>query len=197
MSTPKPEPNIYVQLRTEAEARLKGGTAATRGGWSLGVDSLHLLHRLSSDPETAGDAMKLLQELQVHQVELDLQHEEMLANEKRLVEELGRYKELYEFAPLGYFLVDFQGEIIESNRAGAALFGVGRDGLTGGRIDRFLAAESRSVLLGLLEQLGEDGATQTCEVTAEGAANTARPLQVVAEVAPDKSCALLACYECS
>ncbi len=197
MSTPKLEPNFYMQLRNEAEARLKGGTAATHGGWSLGVDSLHLLHRLSSDPETAGDAIKLLQELQVHQVELDLQHEEMLANEQRLVEELSRYKELYEFAPIAYFLVDFQGEIVESNRAGAALLGVGSDGLPGGRIDRFLAVESRSVLLELLERLGEDGATQTCEVTTDGASNGSRSLQVVAKVSPDKRCALLTCYECT
>lgn len=197
MSKPKDETTIYRQLRKQAEARLKAGTAAAHSDWSLGVDALHMLHKLSSHRETAGDAIKLLHELQVHQVELDLQHEEMRANEQRLVEEASRYKELYEFAPFGYFLVDFQGEIIETNRAGAALIGVGPNELTGGRIDGFVAVESRSELLGLLKKLEEDGATQTCEVTAEGAANSSRPLRVVANVSHDRRCALLACCECT
>jgi PAS domain S-box-containing protein len=186
-----------MQLRNEAEARLDAGTAAAYNNWSLGVDALQLLHRLSSDPQTAADALKLLHELQVHQVELDLQNEEMHLNEQRLVEEFTRYKELYEFAPIGYFLVDFQGEIIESNRAGAELFGMGRDELTGDRIDRFLAAESRSVLLSLLERVGEDGATLACEVTVDGDANTFRPLRVMAKASPDKRSVLLACSECT
>ncbi|WP_275096878.1 PAS domain-containing protein [Sedimenticola hydrogenitrophicus] len=197
MSTSTAEPSIYMQLRNEAEARLEAGTAAAYNNWSLGVDALQLLHRLSSDPQTAADALKLLHELQVHQVELDLQNEEMHLNEQRLVEEFAHYKELYEFAPLGYFLVDFQGVIIESNRAGAELFGVGRDELAGDRIDRFLAAESRSVLLSLLERVGEDGATLACEVTVDGEANTFRPLRVMAKASPDKRCAMLACCECT
>lgn len=195
MSMPHDEPNVHMQLRNEAKTRLEAGTAAACGTWSLSVDALHMLHKLSSDPETAGDAIKLLHELQIHQVELELQHEEMLANEQHLDEELSRYKGLFELAPFGYFLVDFQGEIIESNRAGAALFGVERDELTGGRIDRFLAGESRSVLLGLLERLEDDGATQTCEVNTESAASSCGPLRVVANVSPDGRSALLACCE--
>lgn len=195
MSMPNDEPNVHMQLRNEAKTRLEAGTAAY-SNWSLSVDALHMLYKLSSDPETAGDAIKLLHELQLHQVELELQHEEMLANEQHLDEELSRYKELFELAPFGYFLVDFQGEVIESNRAGAALFGVERDELTGGRIDRFLAAESRSVLLGLLKSLEEDGVTQACEVTTESAASSCGPLRVVANVSPDRRGALLACCEC-
>ncbi|WP_158675294.1 PAS domain-containing protein [Thiohalobacter thiocyanaticus] len=195
MYTPTAEPNIYLQLRSEAETRLEAGTAAANSNWSLGADALHLLHRLSSNPQTAADALKLLHELQVHQVELDLQNEEMHANEQRLVEEVARYKELYEFAPLGHFLVNLQGEIIESNRAAAKLLGAGQDELTGDRIDRFLTTDSRSALLSLLKRVGEDGATLTCEVTIDGEANTSRPLRVVAKTSPDKRRALLICCE--
>lgn len=193
MYTPTVEPNIYMQLRSEAEARLEAGTAAACRNWPLGTDALHLLHRLSSDPRTAADALKLLHELQVHQVELDLQNEELHANEQRLVEEVSRYKELYEFAPFGYLLVDFQGGIIKSNRAAAELLGVGRDELTDNRIDRFLAAESRPAFLGLLERVGQYGSTLTCDVTVDGEANTSRILRVVARADPDKRYALLAC----
>jgi hypothetical protein len=138
-----------------------------------------------------------LHELQVHQVELALQNEEIHLNEQRLVEEFDRYKELYEFAPVGYFLVSFQGEIIESNRAGAELLGVWGGELTGGRFDRFLVAESRSILQSLLESLGEGEAAPACEVTVDGEAGTFRPVRVVATVSPDRRCVLLACCECS
>lgn len=195
MATSTKESTVYLQLRKEAEARLAAGTAAAYSKWSLGVDALNLLHRLSSNHDTATDALKLLHELQVHQVELDLQNEALHANEQRLEEECVRYTELYDFAPFGYFLADFEGEIVEGNRAGAELFGVTRDELAGSRIDRFLTAESRPVLLSLLKKLEEDGVTQTCEVTAESAANTARPLRMMANVSPDKRCVLLACCE--
>lgn len=194
MATPPTETSIYLQLRNAAEARLKAGTAAA-SNWSLGLDALQLLHKLSGDPDTAADAIKLLHELQVHQVELDLQHEEMRGNEQRIIDDCAHYTELYEFAPFGYFLVDFQGEIIKNNRAGAELFGVTQGELTGARIDRFLTAESRFALLGLLKKLGADDATLTCEVTVDGEANRARVLRVVAKAAPDKCSVLLACCE--
>lgn len=194
MSKPVAEPNSYTQLRKEAEARLKAGTAAG-SNWSLGVDALQMLHRLSSSPQTAADALKLLHELQVHQVELDLQSEEMRLNEQRLVEECSRYKELYEFAPLGYFLVDFQGQIIESNRACAELFGVARDELKTGGIARFLAAESQPVLSSLLQRVGEGNGTRTCEVILAGEAGTSSALRLMAQASPGKCCVLLACCE--
>jgi hypothetical protein len=67
--------SAHVQLRQKAETRISGGNAPATKGWTLGAASLMLLHRLASNPDTASDALKLLHELQVHQVELDLQHE--------------------------------------------------------------------------------------------------------------------------
>lgn len=71
------------ELRQHAEARLNGGQAPKTLGWSSSAQALSLLHRLASDPASAADALKLLHELQVHQVELDLQHEQM---EQQLLE---------------------------------------------------------------------------------------------------------------
>ena len=197
MSMPVAEQSIYMQLRSEAEARLQTGTAAAYSKWSLGVDALRLLHRLSSDPETAADALKLLHELQVHQVELDLQNEEMQLNEQHRAGEFSRYKALYEFAPVAYFLVDFQGAIVESNLAGIELLGAGKEALTGERIDRFMAAESRTNLLNLLKRVAQEGGAQTCQVTVNGEKNAPRAWRVVAGASPDKLCALLAFSECT
>lgn len=192
MSVPINESGVYGQLRKEAEARLEAGTAAA-SNWSLGVDALRMLHKLSSNPDTAADALKLLHELQVHQVELDLQSEAMRANEQGLVEDLFRYKGLYEFAPAGYFLVDYHGEIIEGNIAGAELLDVAHGQLTGVRIDQFLTPESRLMLSELLQELKKKADTRGLELTLDGKADLIQTLQVIARVSPDKHYVLLVC----
>lgn len=192
MSTSVVEPSVYAQLRSAAEARLRAGTA-TASNWSLGVDALQLLHRLSSNPQTAADALKLLHELQVHQVELDLQTEEMRLTEHRLVAELSHYRELYELAPFACFLVDFQGEIIDSNRACAELFSIPEDELKRGALARFLTAESYPELMSALQGTGEG--TRTAKVILAHQTATPRPLRLMARTCPDTRCVLLACCE--
>ncbi|MFN3712769.1 MAG: PAS domain-containing protein [Alcanivoracaceae bacterium] len=191
MPTPTTAPSTYVQLRQEAEARLKAGTASA-SRWSLGVDALQMLHRLSSDPDTAADALKLLHELQVHQVELDLQSEEMRSNEQRLVQELAHYRELYECAPMGYFRVDSESVIIEVNQAGAELLDGNADQLTGGRLDGLLAAASRPLLLGLLRDLDQTGSVRSCRVELD---RDIRALWLVVSPSADKRSVLLTCCE--
>lgn len=195
MADPGIESDINNVLRNMAETRLNTGTAGLAGSYSLGRDALNLLHRLSSNPETAGDALKLLHELQVHQVEIDLQNEAIQDDRELLVQELAHYKALYESAPVGYFLVDFEGRILRVNRAGAELFDAAPDELHGDRIDRFLAADNHSVLPAMLDRLRQGDAGQAGEVFTAGAGDQARPLRVMANLFPGKRCALLVCCE--
>lgn len=180
MSTLTAEPATQTRLREHAEGRLKEGTAPPTLGWQPSMDALSLLHRLASAPGSAHDALKLLHELQVHQVELDLQHEQMEATQRELVEDLARYKGLYEFAPAGYLSVGRDGDILEGNPAGAGLFGMTQDELRGRRLDSLLASESRPVLLELLRRLREGGPRDACEAHSSGG----RRLQVVANATP-------------
>ncbi|PXX98440.1 PAS domain S-box protein [Halomonas sp. LBP4] len=195
MPTTTNESNVYTQLRDKAEAQLQTGTTASH--WSVGVDALRLLHRLSSNPDNAEDALKLLHELQVHQVELDLQNEEIAANERALVEDLSLYRKLYDSAPLGYFLVDFEGKVIQGNLAAAELFGVGQNDLEGQRIDTFLKPQNRQQLLGLLQRVAQSGARDCCVAEMGGRAQGSRHLQFLASLPPGREHILLACCECA
>lgn len=189
------ESTDYTQLRDKAEAQLQAGKTPTAGHWSLGVHALRLLHQLSSDPDKAEDALKLLHELQVHQVELDLQNEETIANEQILEEDLHLYKELYEGAPLAYFVVDREGAVIQSNLAAAELFGVDNDHLQGQRIDAFLKPQDRAVLLGLLQRVAENGVTDSCVAETTEGAEGSRQLQFLASIPLVREKLLLICRE--
>lgn len=171
------------KLRSDAETRLKEGSAPPSTGLSTNAGALALLHRLASTPGSADDALKLLHELQVHQVELDLQQEQMEDTRRESAEELARYQGLYQFAPVGYFYVGSDGDIIEGNLAGADLLGVGQDDLPGRRIDHFLAPASRPALLELLKRVRQSGARAACEVTSGGDAHVSRQWQALAGMA--------------
>src|ERR1700690_2903178 len=68
-------------------------------------------------------------ELHVHQMELEIQNEELRDAQIKLEDSRRRYFDLYNFAPVGYFSLDKNGIILELNIAGASLLGVERANL--------------------------------------------------------------------
>ena len=172
------KPGIHAQLRHCAETRISHGTTPDSQGWTLGPTPLALLHHLASDPTTASDAVKLLHELQVHQVELDLQHEHM--NEERLALEqsMQRLVELFVSAPVAYFLVTAAGQVIEGNLAGAHLLGVEQADVDSANITRLVSPDSREALLALLAQVLGSGKKHSCRVQALDSAS--KDMQLIA-----------------
>ena len=69
---------------------------------------------------------RLVHELQVHQIELEMQNKELAQSDAALEAALTRYTALYDFAPVGYFTPDKQGNILQVNLAGANLLGTDR-----------------------------------------------------------------------
>ena len=183
MSNPATNPGSLSPLRLAAERKLREGTAPLTNSTGISADALELLHRLAVGPDSAGDALKLLHELQTHQVELDLQHEQLKANEHEFTQELDRYKALFDFAPVGYLVVSREGHIIEANLAGVQLLGVEPGNFEGRPLANFLAPGSRLALLGLLKKLRNDGASATCEVQPGDGADGSRPLRIAANMA--------------
>lgn len=183
MSAPDIEPAIPLKLRRDAEAKLKAGAAPTTQGWSLGVNAMALIHKLASSPASASDALKLLHEVQVHQVELDLQHEQIEITQRELGEDLAHYRELYERAPVGYLMLGSRHDVLECNLAAANLFGVRQDEVAGRDFASFLAPASRPLIRQLLKGLPADGCSDSCEAQLV-TGGTRRQLQVVASLLP-------------
>ena len=69
----------------------------------------------------------LVHELQVHQIELEMQNEELRRGQEEIEESRLKYSDLYDFSPVGYFTFSPAGEIVEVNLTGASLLG-GRRG---------------------------------------------------------------------
>lgn len=146
------EPERLADLRSRAACRLTG-SAASRDATARAVDALGVLHALASSPETAPDALALLHELQVHQVELDLQAQELRESRAELESALRRQIERYDHLPVGCFTVDEGLVLHELNQTGADMLGIGREEAEGLLLDTFLVADSarrlRSALAGV------------------------------------------------
>lgn len=194
MTTAIDPSGVCTNLRDRAEQRLTTGTPPSAGAWTMGVDALRLLHRLSSNPDQAEDALQLLHELQVHQVELDLQREEIAASEHDLAEDLREWRLLYQHAPVACFLVDRDGTVLQGNLAGAELLGIGQGHLPGQRIDQFPDPAGAPLVLGLLHRVAQSGLRDSCIVEREQTAGAPR-LQFLASVPPGREQILLACCE--
>jgi PAS domain-containing protein len=142
----------HADLRMSALERLTGqaGSHETRQNSS---GALRVLYELASSPSTAASALALLHELQVHQVELDLQDEELRRTCAELEATLLRRMQIYDFAPFGFFTVDRSTVLRELNLTGAGMLGSERDHLLGRVLDSFLTPHSAHALHTMLTRL--------------------------------------------
>jgi PAS domain S-box-containing protein len=180
MSTAFEEAIGHASLRQRAAEKLTVGipTARKRASQS---EALAVLHQLASSPSTAGAAMALLHELQVHQVELDLQHEELRRSQSELETALMRQATLVERAPAGYLTIDANTVLCEINLAGARLLGAAREDLLGRPLAGLLASQSVSALQALLERARESRAPETCELQLVPVAGAGLTVQAAAD----------------
>ena len=156
MQPKPPPPPTASELRQRAEARLtETGTAADR-------------------PSKKADLRRLLHELQVHQIELELQNEELQRAHAELEILLMKYTALYDFAPTGYFTLDREGTIRGLNLAGASLLGTERSKLLNRRFDLLIAAEKRPAFAAFLSHAFESGTKEVCETLLQQESNPPR-----------------------
>jgi len=109
---------------------------------------------------SGADAARLIHELEVHQLELQMQNEEL----KAAIDKANTATALYDFSPAGYFTIDFQFRIKELNLAAARLLGIGRSGLAGSYLHQFVTPDTMPILNTFLKNLADSNSRQTCEV---------------------------------
>lgn len=161
MANQPSEPNSPNHLRTQAQSRL-GRSSTLRESHASASDALSVLYELALSPNTAPDALALLRELQVHQVELDLQAEELRTATAHLEAELARQAQRYDAAPAAQLTLDNQARVVDINLTGAQQLGAERDLVRGQRLDRFLTPQSATALQTLLARAGQG--TASCEL---------------------------------
>jgi PAS domain S-box-containing protein len=135
------------ELRRRAEMRLSGKQTK------------------ASPNRTDADSERQVHELEVHQIELEMQNEELREAREAMEALLEKYTDLYEFAPVGYLTLDQQGVIREANLAGASLLGMARSALMNRRFGHFVSAADLAAFDTFLQQAFSSKVRQSCDVT--------------------------------
>ena len=109
-------------------------------------------------------AHQLFHKLRVHQIELEIQNDELRRAQEEVDAARARYFELYDLAPVGYCSLNNAGMIEQANLTAANLFGVSRADLVGEPISRFVFPEDRGVYELHRQQLMDTGEPQACDL---------------------------------
>ncbi len=147
-----------VELRSRAEAEFKSKSS----------------HR--DLPHNKEDLLKLVHEIQVHQLELEMQNDELRRSEEALKVSRDKFSLLYDFAPMGYFTLDREEVIQTVNLTGATLLGRVRSLIVNRPFSYFVARSDRPSVSDFLQKVFKSKEKQTCEVQLSEAGS--RPLFV-------------------
>jgi PAS domain-containing protein len=115
-------------------------------------------------PVIEADVNKLLHELQVHQIELEMLNEELREANETAETALKKYTILYDFAPLGYFTLEKDGSISELNFTGAEMLGDKRVSLVNSNFKLFVSESSQSVFNRFFSEVFTSNTKESCEV---------------------------------
>jgi len=150
----KAEPEKLRELRKKAEALMKVRGEETPSDLS------------------AEEVREVIHDLRTHQIELEMQNEELLSAQAELLESRNRYSDLYDFAPAGYLTIDAKGLILEANLTLAEMLGVKRRSLINTPFSAFVANQDQDAYYRHCRRLKETTERKRSELrirTREGA----------------------------
>ena len=116
------------------------------------------------DDRTEFDNMKLIHELEVHQIELEMQNEELKMAHAKAYEAIEKYVELYDFSHSGYLTLSKEGEIIELNFSAATMLGKERNHLRNTRFGLLISHESLKTFNQMMDRTFRLNETVSCEL---------------------------------
>ena len=110
------------------------------------------------------DVRALVHQLQVHQIELEMQNEELKSANSLVEETRNRYVDLYELAPVGYLTLGENGIILETNLTAAAQLGIERSSLTKRPFQDFIVPADRDKFRSHLNEVFTSRKRRSCEI---------------------------------
>ncbi|MEI6888190.1 MAG: PAS domain S-box protein, partial [Bacteroidota bacterium] len=116
-------------------------------------------------------AQKLTHELEVHQIELEMQNNELLAARIAAESAAEKYLELYDFAPTGYLSLSNLGKITEINQYGAQMLGKERLFLQGAKFGLFVSANTKPIFNQFFDKVFNGKLKESCEIIMVSKAN--------------------------
>jgi PAS domain S-box-containing protein len=119
---------------------------------------------LETAPE---DLQDLIHELRVHQVELEMQNEELRRTQRELERARDEYSDLYDFAPVGYLTLSERGTILQANLTAGRMLGVDRSCLVDRPLTDFIVREDQDAFYLHRRRVFETQESQTVEVRME------------------------------
>ena len=160
--TPEPAPSnpaVHRSTDSTGSAEADSGKALRERAEALAGGIPENLEVLSPEKARRG-----LHELRVHQIELEMQNEELRRTQEELEVSRARYFDLYDLAPVGYFTLSEQGLILEANLTAARLLGAARATLVKQPLSRFILPGDQDIHYRHRRQLQETGAPQSWEL---------------------------------
>ena len=149
MSPPSPQANPSPSLRQQAERMV------------LDKSTVSLVATDEISPQVMRN---MLHELQVHQIELEMQNDELRLAQLQIAAAQERYFDLYDLAPVGYCSVSAHGLILEANFTAATMLNVTRNDLTMQAVTRFILKSDQDSYYRCRKALFEHGLPQECEL---------------------------------
>jgi len=120
------------------------------------------------------DVQQLVHELQVHQIELEMQNDELRRAQVELEAAHDRYLDLYDFSPAGHLTLDTHSKIVEANLRAGTMLGINRKDLIGQPLARFIARSDEDTFHRHCQEVMKSGTRQTCEVQLGNKAGASR-----------------------
>ncbi|HUA85816.1 MAG TPA: ATP-binding protein [Bryobacteraceae bacterium] len=114
---------------------------------------------------SAEEVRRLVHELEIHQIELEMQNDELLRAQDELDKSRAHYRDLFDFAPVGYLMLNGDAVIVQANLKAAQLLGAERSVLTGQPFNRFIASESTDEFYRCWQGLTSGAALFACELS--------------------------------
>jgi len=119
----------------------------------------------STEQVSVDDVTRLLHELQVHQIELEMQNEELRHAYETTETALKKFTMLYDLAPMGYFTLDRDASITELNFTGADMLGDKRFSLVNSNFKLYISEDSLPVFNDFFRKVYTGSSKESCEVT--------------------------------